>query len=226
MSLKDRPKRKRPLFSWKYFLYDFVKITAAVPAFVWIKPRKTYASDAARQKVKNGAIIISNHTGITDPVKLHFAFWYRRFYILAFKELFENKLRNFFFRKMLCLPVDRDNFNMSTFNTVQDVTGKGYPVGIFPEGKIVREEGNVGAFKGGAVMMALRCNVPIVPVYCAPYGGFFSITDIIVGEPINVRELCGAIPDIDKIESVSRLIREKELELVEIYRNRRGKHDE
>lgn len=225
MSLKDKPKKKRPLFSWRFFLYDFVKFTGAIPALVWIKPRKTYVSNVARKGVKDGAIIISNHTGVTDPVKLHIAFWYRRFYLLAFKELFSNKLRTFFFTRMLCLPVDRENFNMSTFNAVQEVTGKGYAVGIYPEGRIIHNEGSVGAFKGGAVMMALRCNVPIVPVYCAPYKGFFSVTDIIVGEPINVKELCGPLPDIEKLESVSNYIREKELELIEIYNNRRKKHD-
>ncbi len=225
MSLKDKPKKKRPLFSFKFLLYDFVKFTGALPAFIWIKPRKAYVNKAAVREVKGGAIIISNHTGVTDPVKLHFAFWYRRFYLLAFKELFSNRLSTFFFKKMLCLPVDRENFNMNTFNTVQDVAGKGYPVGIYPEGRIVHNEGSVGDFKGGAVMMALRSNVPVIPVYCSPYGGFFSITDIIVGEPIDVKALCGAVPDIGKLESVSKYIREKELELIEIYNNRRKKHD-
>ena len=224
MSLKDKPqKNKKHILRPKFFLYDFVKITAAIPAYIWIKPRISYENESAKKKLKGGAIIISNHTGITDPVKLHWAFWYRRMYMLAFKELFDNKLRKFFFSRVLCLPVDRDNFSMNTFNTVKDVTGEGYPVGIYPEGRITHEEGSVGNFKGGAIMMALRCGVPVVPVYCAPYSGFFSFTDIIIGEPIDIKELCGPIPSLAAIEKASETVREHELKLIDMYNARRGK---
>lgn len=229
MSLKDKQKKdkkdkkKKPLFSLRFLLYDFVKITGAIPAYIWIKPRVTYESDIAKKGVKDGAIIISNHTGVTDPVKLHCAFWYRRFYLLAFKELFERKLSRFFFSHMLCLPVDRENFNMNTFNAVEDVTKKGYYVGIYPEGRILHEEGTVGDFKGGAVMMALRSGVPIIPVYCTPYKKFFSFNDIIIGEPIDVKALCGQFPSLEKLEEVSNFVREKELHLIDIYNDRRKK---
>ncbi|MGN0374093.1 MAG: lysophospholipid acyltransferase family protein [Butyrivibrio sp.] len=224
MSLQDKPKKnKKPIFSLKFLLYDFVKITGAIPALIWIKPRITYENAAARKRIKGGGIIISNHTGFTDPVKLHCAFWYRRFYLLAIKDLFYTKLKNFFFTHMLCLPVDKENFSMNTLNAVADVTQKGYFVGIYPEGRIVRDEGSVGDFKGGAVMMALRSGVPIIPVYCLPYKGFFSFTDIIIGEPIDVKALCGPIPSLDKIEEVTRSVRDKELELIQIYNDRRKK---
>ena len=220
MSLKEKKTNKKPLFSWKFFLYDFVKITGGFPAWIWIKPRITYVSKEAKAQMKHiGGIVIANHTGITDPLKLHFALWNRRFYMLAFKELFEKKWRSFFFSRMLCLPVDRDNFSMNIFNQVMDLTKAGYLVGIFPEGKIVREEG-VGSFKGGAVMMALRANVPIIPIYITPYRKFFAFNDIIIGEPINVRELCGATPPLNAIEKVSEHIREKEVELMKFYEER------
>ena len=86
MSLKEKKINKKPLFSWKFFLYDFVKITGGLPAWVWIKPRITYISKDAKEQMKHiGGIVIANHTGVTDPVKLHFALWNRRFYMLAFK---------------------------------------------------------------------------------------------------------------------------------------------
>ena len=224
MSLKDKPQKdKKRIFRPKFFLYDFVKVTAAIPAYIWIKPRISYENENAKKKITSGAIIISNHTGITDPVKLHWAFWYRRMYMLAFKELFDNKLRKFFFSRVLCLPVDRDNFSMNTFNTVKDVTSEGYLVGIYPEGRITHSEKGVGDFKGGAIMMALRCGVPIVPVYCAPYKGFFSFSDIIIGEPIDIKALCGSIPSLAAIEKASETVREHELKLIEIYNERKNK---
>lgn len=224
MSSKDKPKKRKSIF--RFFLYDFVKLTGAIGAYIWIKPRIHYVSDdAKRTAYKDGGIVIANHTGVTDPIKLEWAFWNRRFHMLAFKELFENKVRNFFFSKMLCIPVDRDNFSMNTFNQVKELTKSGYLVGIFPEGKIIREEGEVGAFKGGAVMMALRSNVPIIPVYCSPYKKFWAFSDIVIGEPIDVRGLCGAVPPLNAIEKVTEHIREKEIELKKIYEERTGKND-
>ena len=88
MSSKDKPKKRKSIF--RFFLYDFVKITGALGAYIWIKPRIHYVSDEAKRAAyKDGGIVIANHTGVTDPIKLEWAFWNRRFHMLAFKELFD-----------------------------------------------------------------------------------------------------------------------------------------
>lgn len=66
-----------------------------------------------------------------------------------------------------CLFLDRDNprQGMQIINDAVELIGKGYCVGIFPEGtRFKGEEGEVGAFLGGAFRIASKSGAPIVPV--------------------------------------------------------------
>ena len=53
---------------------------------------------------------------------------------------------------------------------------------IFPEGTRVEEAGDASA-KTGAVMLASRTGVPIVPVYCGEKRKFLRRTTIVFGTP-------------------------------------------
>jgi hypothetical protein len=44
-----------------------------------------------------------------------------------------------------------------------------------------------------------------------------------VGEPINVRELCGIMPTVDELNRVADLVHDKEQELKEIYYSKYNK---
>lgn len=66
-----------------------------------------------------------------------------------------------------CLFLDRDNprQGLQIINDAIDLIGKGYSVGIFPEGtRFKGEEGGMGTFLGGAFRMASKSGAPIVPV--------------------------------------------------------------
>ena len=211
---KQKSKRKNP---FRFFLQDFIKITGALTASIWLRPKRLFESKKAKRHVKGGAVVIANHTGVTDPAALFFAFWYRRIHIMAMKELFNSKVGGWFFRKALCIPVDRENFNTQTFREAVDVLNDGGILAIFPEGQINHDTTTVQSFKSGAVLMALRGNAPIVPVYIAPLTKWYKRAVMVIGEPINVKEICGAIPSLGKIEEVSKILREKELSLKEVY---------
>lgn len=211
---KNNKKRRNP---FRFFVYDFIKVTGALSAFLWLRPKRLFVSKKAKKHIRGGAVAVANHTNIRDPIALYFAFWYRRVHILAMREIFSNKLSNWFFSKALCIPVDRDNFNIQTFRSSVQVLEDGGVLGIFPEGHINSDKSTLQSFKSGAALMAFKAHAPIVPIYIAPFTKWYHRTVIVIGEPIDTKELCAGTPGIRDLEKLSEKLRVKELELMEIY---------
>lgn len=211
---QNNKKRRNP---FRFFVFDFVKITGALSVLFWLRPKCLFESKKAKKHVRGGAMVVANHTSIRDPIALYAAFWYRRVHILAMRELFNTKLSNWFFSKVLCIPVDRDNFNMQTFRSVSDALNDNGVVCIFPEGHINSDKSALQSFKSGAVLMAVKSNVQIIPVYIGPYTKWYSRTVMVIGEPIAPQEFCNGTPNIRDLENLSEKLREKELKLMEIY---------
>lgn len=197
------------------FLYDFVKITGAIPALIWIRPRVIHIGAKCP---KGGVLISSNHPTFRDPITILTSFPWRRLHSLATKDLFVTPLKRFFFTRMHCIEVDKENFNMSSFHAVVDRLKEGKAVVIFPEGQVNQGDGReVQAFKSGAILMAHRAGVPIVPVYIVKKEKKLSRQTVIIGEPFDVKAAVGLIPSVDQMNAVTEQLREKELELKRFY---------
>lgn len=203
---------KAKLFSPRYLVYDFVKVTAALPGLVWLRPKWIYESEKAKRRIRGGALVVSNHYGFSDPVEVMFAIWYRRHHFICGKEFFETRAR-WWFKSFLCIPIDRANVSFSSIRTITDELAAGSLVTIFPEGHISGESGDMEAFKPGMVLMALKGGAPIVPVYVKPRKRFFERARLVIGEPVDLAEICGPRPTMAEIESVARLVREREEKL-------------
>lgn len=220
MSSKDnsnKKTKKRRRNPFRFALFDLLKWSRALSVLLWLRPKKLYENKAAKKHIRGGAVLVSNHTNIFDPIIMHCAFWYRRLHIIAMKELFNKKFPRWFFNTMLCIPVDRQNFNINTYRAAVDVLLDKRPLGIFPEGSINHDETTVNSFKSGAVFMALKGNAPIVPLYIAPRKKWYSRAIIVVGEPIDLNALCGGKMDIRKIDEAANTLREREMKLMEVY---------
>ena len=215
-----QPKKKRT----NYFLYDFVKITGAIPALIWMRPKVIYlGSQEKRQNVKGGVLISANHNSFTDPILIHCAFWKRRLHCLATKDLYTTKLKSFFFRHMKCIQVDKENFSMDSFHRVVDDLKEGKAVVIFPEGQVNTDNKQMLAFKSGASLMAYQANVPVLPVYLVKNEKKLSRRVVLVGDPVYVRAESGERPSIKDLNRISDVLRQRELELVEKYNQKYGK---
>lgn len=216
-SKQNKKEKKRP---FRYFLFDFVKVTGALPTLLWFRPKYIYQSKAAKRKVKKGgALFVANHTGFTDPVVMHCAVWYRRLHFVATKNLFCTKMKNWFFTHMLCISIDKENFGVSSFKEIVRKLQTGHAVGIFPEGGINADEHIVKAFKSGAVMMALQANAPIVPMYIVKREKWYRRTRVVIGEAVAVeREKMTTLKDI---ETFSQRLHDIEVELQTVYEERR-----
>ncbi len=195
-----------------------MKVTGGIPALLWMRPRVIY-EEGKRVRFKN-AMLCANHNSFTDPVLMQCAFWYKKLHSLATAELFDGKLKHFFFHNIYCIPVDKQNFSMSSFHAVCDRLEGGEPVLIFPEGGLVADaEAEMRALKSGVVLMAHKTSSPIIPIYIAPLERWYHRRTLVVGQPIDVRALCGDRPGMVAMENVTALLRRREIALRELYEN-------
>lgn len=214
--MKREKKAKVKLFSPKYLIYDFVKATAALPGLLIFRPKWIYESEKAKERIRGGALVVSNHYGFFDPLYLMIAIWYRRHRFVCGKEFFESRAR-FWFKSFLCIPIDRANFNISSLRTITDAMKSGYLVSMFPEGHVNGERtGDLEDFKPGLVLMALQAKAPVIPVYIKPRKRFYERVRFAVGEPIDVTSFYGERPTFAQIEEIARAVRDKEEQLKEL----------
>ena len=201
-----------------YIVYDFVRLTA-LPGFIWFRPKFIYANDSSKQRIKSGAIAIANHIGYFDPVYLMIAIWYRRHHFVCIREFFEGRFRAWLFRQFHCIPIDRDSFSMESLRRITEELKAGHLVSLYPEGRIIASK-QVSAFKSGMVLMALRSDTPIIPVYIKPRKHWYSRLVICIGEQVNVSGELGPRPSLERINQLTAFLEEKELSLMKLAEER------
>lgn len=218
-NLKKKQKKKSKWF--KYFFFNFVKVTGAIPVWLWLRNKYYYENSNAKQKVKKGALIIANHRGFIDPVVMHSVFWYRNLHFIMAKEVMSNKFLKWFLPNILCIPIDRENVSMRSFKEIIDTLKQGKAVGIFPEGHIINNKADeLDPFKSGAVLMAAQANVPIIPMVIIRRKKWWQRQKVVLGEPITINT---SRPTLKDITDISQMLHEKELELMKIYKKRNKK---
>ena len=77
---------------------------------------------------------------------------------------------------------------MVSLKQAMSVLEKNHIFGIFPEGRRSLT-GELDSFEKGAAFLALRCNAPIIPVYVDPYYKKRKKLRMIVGEPIDAKQV-------------------------------------
>ena len=216
----QKPKKKKREGN---FVYDFVKFTGAIPAVLSFRVKKYYINKNTPKKFKGGVILAPNHVSFVDPVIVSVVGWYRRLYYLATMDLFDTKLKSWFFSHIHCIPVDKQNVSVASLHAVCDRLKEGKAVVIFPEGKVNRDEEKVEEYKTGAILMAHISKKPIVPMYIVPGKRWYNRREIVIGEPIDVNALCGPIPTMCELDKACKILYEKELELREFYNDKNKK---
>ena len=218
MNTKDNKSKKKTKKFGEYFGYDFGKVTGIVPVWLLMRPK---VIRVGKNKAPKGAFMISsNHCTFLDPLFLHCIFWKRRICSLATKDLYKNKLMTFILDSIHCIQVDKSNFNLNSFHEVTKQLKNGKVVMIFPEGQVNRNSKEMTAFKSGVVLMANTAKAPIVPVYLVPPKRWYNQRTAVVGDPIDVRELCGVMPTVDQMNGVGDYVQQKQEELKEFYYNK------
>ncbi len=133
-----------------------------------------------------GVLICANHSHYSDPFILAYGIGCKkRMYYMAKKELFKIPVVGWFIKLVGAFPVDRNNSDITSIKTAIRHLKDGDKVIIFPEGHRV-EAGDAVAAKGGAIMIASRTGVPIVPVYMPRKRPLFSTVRVYVGQAYQV----------------------------------------
>ena len=156
---------------------------------------------------KGGVILAVNHIHMPDPIFVIIS-TKRIVRFLAKKELLESALSPIY-RTMATIPVDRNGNSHNTIMASEYALQEGEVIGIFPEGTRNRNKpDDLLPFKYGAVSMASKLSVPIVPIILKSGGRpFLDGYKVIIGEAY----LIDKDSDLDK---ENERLREKMLELM------------
>ena len=203
---------------WFYFLYNWlVKITGYVPQKFLVRNRVFYEDRAVQgRRIKGGAIIISNHTSVFDFAIMLFLFPTRTIRCLMAELLFN---KNFFLTVFLTLmggiKVDRNAHNYSFVSKCCKILSKGGVIEIYPEARIPKDnEEKPIEFKSSAAYIALESGAPVIPVYNTGHYFKKGRNDVIIGTPIDVRELYDSnLSHSENLKVISEILRQKVIEL-------------
>ena len=187
---------------------------------LWYRIKKKYDGPEAKQRIKGGAIISSNHVGFSDPFILLTAFLSRRLHFLFMSELIKNKFQAWIYKNVfLSYPIDRNKPSFSMMKFLSQYVANGHVLGLFPEGHIKRDD-QIDDFKGGVVLIAYLSGKPIIPVYHERRKNIWHMTRLVIGKPFNVKEMVGPTPSQDKLNQVAKELHEYELHLQEMCESR------
>ena len=203
-----------------------MRVTGA-PLLLWFRVKRLYSSLEAKKKIKGGAILISNHISLSDPMYLLLAIWYRRHHFVAMQKMFNTKFKKWLFTNVFhCIEVNRDNVSIKTFKNITNHLKSGKLVTMFPEGHINIENDGVNAFKSGMVMMAIKSGCPIVPVYIKRRKHWYSRLVVGIGEAIDTSKLSSSNnPTLEEIDNAAKYLQEEEHKL-ELLCNEEKKQDD
>lgn len=118
---------------------------------------------AGLENIPPGAsLILSNHQSHFDPPLVGY-FVPQRIGYLARRTLFEVPLLRSIIRSLNAIPVERDGLGLAGLKETLRYLKSGHPVLVFPEGTRTGD-GLLGEIKPGFSALAVRANVPLLPV--------------------------------------------------------------
>ena len=109
-----------------------------------------------------GALVVANHQSFLDPMFAGYALE-REVYYMARDSLFRSKIFGALIRSVNAFPVKRSSADIGAIKESLRLLKKGNLVLVFPEGTRTCD-GSIGPLQPGAVMIACKAGVPIVPL--------------------------------------------------------------
>jgi 1-acyl-sn-glycerol-3-phosphate acyltransferase len=128
-----------------------------------------YVRRLVRSEIEWGAdvppgpkVIAANHPTTTDPF-LMMSWPFEPIYILITEDAFKMPVVGQFLRLAGHIPVYA-NRGREAFEAAVQLLGDGHTVGIYPEGALSAENGQLAAAHTGAVRLAVTAKVPLLPM--------------------------------------------------------------
>jgi len=137
---------------------------------------------------EGAALVCANHSSNVDPFLIAFAFGVdRHMHVIAKVELFRIPVVAQVMKKLGMIKVNRDGPDTATIMSTFSYLKKNEKVVVFPEGTRVVDD-NAASVKSGAVKIAERTGVAVVPVYLPRKKPLFSKVLVIIGEPYYIKK--------------------------------------
>lgn len=194
--------------------------------FIFFK-KKVYYEDKkdTSRFVRKGALIVSNHRSLMDFMVSIFLFHFRKLYCLMSELIFSHGgFISFMTKVMGGIKIDRRNYDFSFINTSVNLLNKNKLLIIYPEGR-VNTKGGLLTFHPTYLLIALRSNKPIIPIYT---DGTYSIkrrTRIVIGKKIYLSDYCNTInPSKEELERLNNIVKDKINSLAKICKEEKN-HD-
>ena len=205
------------------FLYLLGYLMAWPVQFIYFK-KKIYYEDRKSQgrRIKGGAIIVSNHRSFKDYMMYMYVFYFRKMYCLMSELIYKKgRLLAFLVTCLGGIKVDRFSFDMSFIGKSVDLLErKKKAIVVFPEAKINKEK-RLQRFTTSYLLMALRANVPIIPVYTLGKYGLFRRSRMAIGKKIYLSDYCNnPNPTKEELEYLNNIVKNKILDLEKMVKER------
>ena len=199
MQTKSKERRK---FILKRIPMDLARLVCTPLLPLYRMKRLTPEGEPYKNRIRGGAIVAANHTAFSDPFLAGVAFWYRRMFFLAAEIVMQGKLRNWLLRGVGAIEIDRNQADIEAIRKSVDVLKEGNLLLIFPQGGI-SEENQIQTLKSGAVLIALRAGVPIVPMHIRPREHWYSRRTVVIGQTLDpkayIQKKFPSTADIDRV---------------------------
>ncbi len=169
---------------WNKIFYKVIRFILSIFVFLVLPYKIT-----GRENIpEDAAIICANHSSNVDPLLVAFAIP-GKYHVcfMAKKELFQNKISAWFFRSLSVISVDRGKADLGSMKQAFKCLKSGKKLGIFPEGTRTAQNNDVEP-KLGAVRIAEKTGVPIVPIYIPREKKLFHKIRINIGEPLTIEK--------------------------------------
>jgi len=152
----------------------FIKISDffySIPRILFINFYKLFIRTSIFNKKRlpeNSSVILAiNHSSDADPIIILSALK-KKIYFIAESENFETWIANFFMRRFAnCIPVFKNQSakNVKSFKELFSISNKkNVFLGIFPEGRVIKET-DFKQFQKGAAYFSYKTKFPIIPIY-------------------------------------------------------------
>lgn len=205
----------------------WVKTTGWIPAMIYLKPKFYTLNDKCSKRLPKPSILVSNHMTLMD-MPLYWLRFYGTNIRFLVAEVMYNKgsFMNWLLYACGCLRVDRNHYDFSFIGNALDCLDKGDSIGIYPSSRLP-VDGVPFSFKPSVAIIAMHSNAPIIPIYTDGNYGFTKRAHVMIGEPINIDDLCPdkTLPDAKRARIITTELERIVFDLGDELNKRLGKSE-
>ncbi len=134
-------------------------------------------------------ILIANHQSMMDPILLAVHLKRYEIHFLGKRELTKFSLLRWIVKKLHMIPVSRHQSDMGAMRASLEALKAGHVLALFPEGRRFPGAVPMAHIESGFLVLALRSQAPLLPVYIHGIPRPFQQVELLVGEPITFETL-------------------------------------